>query len=77
MKIRLLITSVLLIAVCVAWIYPFLSILRYGTHLVQEPNLPILLLEIFFFTGTVVFALSNLLILFVVRKYLIDFRRRR
>ena len=60
MKTRLLITSILLISVCGAWLVPFIGILKYGDHLVQEPSLYILVIEILALLGMVVFAFSNL-----------------
>lgn len=63
-ELRLLITSVALLGTCVAWLVPFYCIPRYGTHLVQEPSMPMLLYEIGFFVALVGFSISNLVWLF-------------
>ena len=64
LKSRLFWASNLLIAVSVTWLVPFICILKYGTHTVQEPNIFILVGEIIMFGGFVLFGISNLVILF-------------
>jgi len=61
MRYRDFITNVTLMAVTIAWVYPFYNILRYGTHTVQEPNLTILILEIVMFIGIIAFAIANII----------------
>ena len=60
MPFRYHLTNALLISVTFAWAYPFYCIARYGTHIVQEPNLGILVLEIAMFTGIIIFGVSNI-----------------
>lgn len=60
MRLKLLITSVALLGTCLAWLVPFYGILRYGTHVVQEPSLPMLLFEVGFFVALVGFSINNL-----------------
>jgi len=59
----LLLGNVALIAVCAAWLVPFICILRYGTHIVQEPCLGILLCEIGTFVVLMALAVVNIVIL--------------
>ena len=58
---RLYITSTLLLIVCLAWLIPFISILRYGTHTVAEPNLFVLYGEVGLFVVITGVAISNLI----------------
>jgi len=60
---RLYVTSILLIAVCLAWLFPFSCILIYGTHVVQEPNPFILYGELLLFISFMGFAISNIILL--------------
>ena len=61
MKNLLVINSILLMAVTITWLYPFYCIARWGTHLVQEPNLIILYVEIAFFSTIFLFGLIGFL----------------
>ena len=63
MKTRLYFTSVFLIAVCAAWLYPFICILKYGKYLAHEPVILMLIAEILMFAVLIIFAISNLVIL--------------
>ena len=49
LEVRLFVASILVIAMAVAWLVPFVSILQLGTHTVQEPNTTVLILELIFF----------------------------
>ena len=62
MKTRLILTSIFLIAVCVAWLVPFIGILVMGSHVVQEPNAFILYGELLMFILLVGFGISNLIV---------------
>lgn len=63
MRIRLAITTTLMVALAVAWLVPFTCILLYGTHTVQEPSKVILGIEVFFFLAIVTYGIHCLLFL--------------
>ncbi|MFU8796496.1 MAG: hypothetical protein ACNA7X_04300 [Dehalococcoidia bacterium] len=57
---RWIITNLALIGMAAAWLVPFICILLYGPHLVNEPSLPVLILEIAVFVGIIALAVYNL-----------------
>jgi hypothetical protein len=61
MKDKLFWTSIFLIAVCVAWLYPFICIFKYGGYVAQEPNLTILILELGLFIFFIIYAVKNII----------------
>jgi len=63
MRVRLVITTTLMIAIAVTWLVPFTCILLYGTHTVQEPSKVILALEILFFLAIVAYGIYCILYL--------------
>ena len=73
---RLYLTSIALLSVSTAWLYPFTArprllgssdavtcILLNGTHQVAEPCLPILLGKIAMFLALITLSISNLIVL--------------
>lgn len=61
MRFRWFMTNLLLIALVLAWLVPFVSLARYGTHTVQEPSLAILITEIGLLVLILAFAIFNLI----------------
>ena len=61
MRVRLAITTILMIAIAVTWLVPFTCILLYGTHTAQEPSKVILALEILFFLAIVAYGIDCIL----------------
>ena len=55
-----MISSILLIAVCGAWLVPFSDIVRYGYHLFKEPRPYVLALEVAVFIAVMAFGMVNL-----------------
>lgn len=51
----------LLIAVCTAWLVPFIGIIMYDSFLVVEPNSIILALEITLFIGIMVYSFGKIM----------------
>jgi len=60
MKSRWILANILLIAVSITWLVPFICILRWGTHTVHEPRLPVLLLEIALIIAIIILGAYNL-----------------
>jgi hypothetical protein len=56
MKVRLAISTTLMMAIAVCWLVPFTCILLYGTHTVQEPSNMILALELLFFLAIIAYG---------------------
>lgn len=56
---RQVITNLIMVGEAVAFLALFLSILKYGSVLIQEPNMVILALEIAMMVGFIVFGLLN------------------
>ena len=63
---RIYMANILLIAVCSAWIVPFVCILCYGEHVVTEPNSVILWGELLMLLLVLAFAIAN--VVGVIRK---------
>lgn len=61
MKLPDMIVRAGLIGIGIALLWVFSCILRYGSHIVQEPSRPILIIEIIFVTIIVVMASVNLI----------------
>ncbi len=61
MSFRVALSNGLLIGMALAWLVPFIIILRYGSHVVLEPTVAILILEILLFLGIITFAVYNLI----------------
>ncbi len=57
---RVYITNIALLSVCLAWLVPFVYILRYGSHVVNEPNPVILWGELLLFVSLIAFAIVNI-----------------
>jgi len=53
-------SDVLLIGVCSALLWHFSNIVRYGTHLIQEPHQVVLWGEITFFVLVICWSVSSL-----------------
>ena len=58
---RLMWTTTCLITLCLVWLVPFIGILKYGSHLVQEPSMAVLVTEIALLVGLVGFGISNII----------------
>jgi len=67
-EVRLMWTTTFLISVCLAWLVPFICILRYGSHLVQEPRPAVLIAEIVLFIVFIGFGISNVVHLRKIRR---------
>jgi len=60
MKTRWVVANLAMIGMACAWLVPFICILRWGTRIVHEPRLPVLLLEIALFFAIITLGAYNL-----------------
>ncbi len=51
-----IISNILLIGVCLALLWHFSNIVRYGEHLIQEPNTGVLVAEILLIASMAIYA---------------------